>query len=1612
MAPRLIIICCLYITAIAAVNTSNTSNTCAPAGYYNGPAVQCAIPGTSVTTLSDTTMVGTIAVTGSSYTTDMACSWTIGPGSPINFRFTSFATEQFYDFVTLYSCTEESCTNKVRIDNVFSGWGEVSNGYYQGVTYVYPALNTDYTSTTGYMRVEWYSDLSDVAPGWTSSWVAPKQCVACPPLYVSTANSTSLADCKSTVYCGASTASTLSFTTTSMALATASFCGDKYVFKHAEGLRVCEARVQVRVYPVFVQTNYNLSMSDVFASALNDACVSTFGVRIAPFGLPADVLRSSELRLSGDCLFYAFSPTAVYCVRRAGVVETLKWQTRSQLAQGIMADVSVHNNFRARTVHDWLSIPGKAATYVLFVSPIDSFSEVQLAVPGLVMFARGAPQFYLKRTLDYTLYLARFSVPENTEFSLNLTSTYVQDNMYEFFRNNAIQTSRVPISSRNTVLEDMDGVILFATAKYTGQHVYVYVAALDVAASVSNTYAVKAVVYDIGTTNSPTTIRDAYEQIVHIGEAAISVKQMQPGVLLISVAIDNVVPTNYQTILINTSTLEIIDGALHPDLTSALAAPFVRLADAVVSQGEVRSCSECRNTTTGLDMSGFFAHGASSVSYSRLMRCEEPGRYLENNVVKKIPTDTCARVARPDITPHAYTAAVFKMTVNCKALQQLEVVLELPAESSIIFGTITYRVSLFSRFLLYAQCVDYTDLQQATLYSTATCVTGCVVVLQQGFFFISGGVRVARIRHQPSMSAASCTWHRSVLLQDGVSSTRVDADLVRNVWQEYSVTTRVIAPKQAILLQVRRDQAVESIAAASGDTQHGVALDALMLVPVLSEGLVSTGSGNTLTTIVYVPSLANLAVLGLETFAYGDDVHDWARVHASVHVVLAGVSAMQCTYVARLVAVDTELRFLQTVTTTGCMLDLPRVPHCHLELPVRLKNTESVVGLQLVPVTGVCNLQRDTAVTVELAPFMKISQCAAQYFLDADTLTCTPCEKVALACGSGQFVRGCPALMHPDVAKECLDCEHPEHSAFSSMTTGCDAWRCFSGYYRAGGACPACTTLLAVGNATCSNTPGRRRLACSEFENERCADCDTKPWYSEWVFVAGRECTWQCQKGYFQSGAGCEKCATLQEAVTTLGLSGTREIGSFYRFRACTGTAQVRAEKCVARDFGYDLHGAYVADGGAFDTDCVLQCDDNSNRHRVRVNATSVGAGNVSVWMAQVCQTCQNDSWPIFANGTYLPRFAFEMSLSCVSTCVSDTGFFATDDTRVCLWCPQNACANGSFWSATDNCTNCQNCTRTRAGGVFTSRGTLNDAHSCQEECATGSFAYDEHTCKQHSVLACTEGVEYRIEGTTSTDAQCGTCADCTGARETVSCSLSGNRQCASCGPIDTWSSEWSASGCNLTCRTATGYTKLYRTTGEVCRKCLPCAVGTTLPAKPSDCTCVPCTDPVPATALYTKGCTWQCPMYHVARYDVESGELVCEYTIKQTSNGAYKLRSVSVVACPPGERLITDARPAAYASLQCERCAVPAGLDAATLNQVWTWDRECNWKCAWNTQKRERRGVYTCETIGYTHATASVHATLHNKQGLNWALVGVLAGCGLVVVVCCLCFLGRALRA
>jgi hypothetical protein len=103
-----------------------------------------------------------------------------------------------------------------------------------------------------------------------------------------------------------------------MSAATASYCGDKFVFKHAEGLLVCEKQVQERTYPIFAQNPYNNSLSEFFAGSLTSACVSEFGVHVTPIALPVNLLRASRVLPYGECLFYVYSLQDIFCVRRAG----------------------------------------------------------------------------------------------------------------------------------------------------------------------------------------------------------------------------------------------------------------------------------------------------------------------------------------------------------------------------------------------------------------------------------------------------------------------------------------------------------------------------------------------------------------------------------------------------------------------------------------------------------------------------------------------------------------------------------------------------------------------------------------------------------------------------------------------------------------------------------------------------------------------------------------------------------------------------------------------------------------------------------------------------------------------------------------------------------------------------------------------------------------------------------------------------------------------------------------------------------------------------------------------------------------------------------------------
>jgi hypothetical protein len=1381
-----------------------------------------------------------------------------------------------------------------------------------------------------------------------------------------------------------------SWTTVNMTTAISAFRGNKFLFVPSPGLLVCERSVQARAYQAFLEMRYGGNLSAMFASSLTDACVSTFGIQSQNFDTPADLIRSSGVVASGNCVVYTFSATRVYCLRRSGGYVELTWQTN---IQGTIVDVSVHNGFLVRTLYSGPFALDNTINYISLLSSIDSKSETVLQVPGLLMFARGAPHYFLRRTTVTSLRLSKFET-KNTTFLLNASATYQPDDV------NIPFSKFVPISSKNTVLEFADDFLVFATAKYSGGRVIVYVSALDSKLVLLNTYSMKFAVFFVTSSNMPEKVYDAYDNIEYVGEALLSCTWLERNIFLLSVTIDGLPRGQFAPLLLNVTDLTLLDVPLQPDLLRAFDAPFVRAATAVLSAGKLLSCSEC-NPASPTSSSGFFAYGSSQVSYRRLLPCEEDNMYIEEDVAKSMPVTTCENVRYDSGNVYGIT---MQMTLQCVTLNPLEIVLELPPNREIAFGNgITYKRQERSRLLLSVPC-EFGKPQFLLAFNLDACEMGCRYDLWSGGRLnIQGGITIESIRHRPSLSLSSERWDRRSLLQiDTPRATYLSRHTARQ-WLEHSVIVRSIAPRQQIDFRVTRDVSVEWLAAYK-DNEQLLALDEIAVVPVLSEHFLPVVNSSSLMSIVYVPKLEDLRILALETLAHGDDILDWKRIHASVHVSDAALDLRPCSYMAHVIPVDNNLRMLTPSSVTGCLLDLALSAQCHIELPEKLTNDARILGVVISPVKSGCRVLSDAdGISVEFAPFMRVSRCPAFSFLNANTLTCEACDTGEPFCPAGKYVSGCLPLIHPSIKPECLNCTAPNNSVFLNTSRGCTTWTCLDGFYRINGACARCTSLL---TSVCRATGGLRRQNCTALENEKCVDCATKPRYSEWV-VSSSECTWRCKTGFFQSGGACEACQTFDETVAFLGVSGARVANAFYRFEACSAIAQARAEVCGVGDFGVSLAGAYIADGRAFGKDCPLQCAENSNLHSVPVNLTR---GGVS-WTAQRCVECPVSNWPLFVNLTRLPRHAFQMSSTCVATCAQSMGFYAhTNHSRTCLFCPPGTCQAGFYFSSSNNCATCQPCSRSLVGGVFKASGTFDDARSCPESCPTGHFI-DEQTCRQHSILTCRPGLQYAVAGTETEDARCDTCSDCSGAKEVAPCTLTSNRECASCGIIDTWSSTWSKTGCTLTCRTELGYTKLYTTDGEVCRKCRPCPVGQALPGRPANCTCQPCGSNIPAKAVYTKACEWACPLYHVARLDA-AGALVCEYNIRPTSNVINRLRSISPVTCPHGQRLTNDPRPAAYAAFICENCSTPAGMRIENLNVTWIWDRDCTWQCVWGLEKQTVGGKFVCESLRYTHKVKNQTTTV--KQELSGDLmlahiVGIIVG-AIIFVVFGMCFMCRML--
>ena len=105
--------------------------------------------------LCETGSVGRHVQSPSKYNNNEAMAWVIGvqTAKRVTLHFTNFDTEGSYDFVTVFSCTDLSCSNAVQL-------GRFSGAY----------MPADVTSSTGFMRIVWTSDYSVTYTGWTAEW--------------------------------------------------------------------------------------------------------------------------------------------------------------------------------------------------------------------------------------------------------------------------------------------------------------------------------------------------------------------------------------------------------------------------------------------------------------------------------------------------------------------------------------------------------------------------------------------------------------------------------------------------------------------------------------------------------------------------------------------------------------------------------------------------------------------------------------------------------------------------------------------------------------------------------------------------------------------------------------------------------------------------------------------------------------------------------------------------------------------------------------------------------------------------------------------------------------------------------------------------------------------------------------------------------------------------------------------------------------------------------------------------------------------------------------------------------------------------------------------------
>jgi len=172
--------CALTNADSLAGSTDESACFCKP-GFYGDGVTSCVaceagkyFPPTSLTcsgacpcTPSFGLSAGTFSDGPGEYKNDQTCAWTIASVAQVSVWFTSFDTQEGWDFVTIYQCTSADCSTKEQVARL-SGSGE--------------SADTVFSSATGFLQVQFSSDGSVTGAGFEAAWSVAelKECTACP----------------------------------------------------------------------------------------------------------------------------------------------------------------------------------------------------------------------------------------------------------------------------------------------------------------------------------------------------------------------------------------------------------------------------------------------------------------------------------------------------------------------------------------------------------------------------------------------------------------------------------------------------------------------------------------------------------------------------------------------------------------------------------------------------------------------------------------------------------------------------------------------------------------------------------------------------------------------------------------------------------------------------------------------------------------------------------------------------------------------------------------------------------------------------------------------------------------------------------------------------------------------------------------------------------------------------------------------------------------------------------------------------------------------------------------------------------------------------------------